>query len=156
MLRATYYVINLYVLDSQNSIRLMLEKLARAQVEMKSESKEMTKNVRHLHYMVNKLKDGARNEELDEESFEDVLSKYIPCETFAELQSLDGKLAEENFFSHAVSNHVFQLNRSYLVSATLVGYGVYKLNIFSLQSRLSHSYKFFKSEIFSFLWFVGV
>ena len=50
--------------------------------------------------MVNKLCDGDLCEE---ETFDDALSKYVPCESFAELQKLDGKLADGDFFSRAVS-----------------------------------------------------
>lgn len=77
----------------------MLRNLARGHIEMKAETKEANKNVRHLHYMVNKLCDGDLSEE---ETFDDALSKYVPCETFAELQTLDGKFADEDFFSRSV------------------------------------------------------
>ena len=68
---------------------------------MKTETNETIKDVRHLHYMINKLCDA--DDDCTEEVFNDALSKYIPCENFPELQKLDGKLADEDFLSHAVS-----------------------------------------------------
>lgn len=80
----------------------MLQSLARGHVDMKADTNETIKNVRHLHYLVNKLcaEDG---DECNEEVFNDALSQYVPCENFAELQKLDCKLADADFLSHAVS-----------------------------------------------------
>ena len=85
----------------------MVENLARGHIDMKAEINETTKNVRHLLYIINKLCD--EEDDCTEDVFNDALSKYVPCENFAELQKLDGKLANDDFLSHAVSQTLINI-----------------------------------------------
>ena len=75
-------------------------------IEVKSDLRRHGRDLRHLHFLVSKSNkeknEAAGNCEADEDEVE-LLSDFIPCDTYHELQILDGKLLTSvKFFVNSV------------------------------------------------------
>ena len=73
-------------------------------VELKADGKTWGREIRHLHFLVKKFAPNQQEvNEIDDEVQEEVISEYIPCESYRDLQCVDKKLLENaTFFSNAV------------------------------------------------------
>ena len=72
------------------------------QIELKAETRELRKEVRHLHHLVTKKHKKSSSAENESEE-EEILSDYIPCDTYSDLQQLEEKLWDKEFFERSVS-----------------------------------------------------
>ena len=75
-------------------------------IDLKAIARENSRGIRHLHYLhgSNKRNNGqtAACSEIEEE---EVLSEYIPCDSYKDIQDLDQKLREKEFFENSVSKN---------------------------------------------------
>ena len=99
------YVHAVYVVFSGNTrLERMIADVMRNVLEVKMDGKNMRKDIRHLHHLVLKGKKGD-NTEIENDVRTDMLTDYIPCASFKELQNLDDKFrVDEGFFNDAVSH----------------------------------------------------
>ena len=76
----------------------------RTVIETLDEVKELSSDVRHMHYLISRplRSDGSASDAM-KSSKEDRITDYIPCHTYKELQDLNRRLDLDTlFFNHAV------------------------------------------------------
>ena len=73
-------------------------------IEVKSDGKRHGRDIRYLHFLVSKRNRNQTGEDHEtEEDAEELLSDSVPCETYQDLQVLDGKLISNvRFFTKSV------------------------------------------------------
>ena len=67
------------------------------QIDIESEQRELRKEVRHIHHLVIRKPNGP-SQAANENDEEEMLSDYIPWDKYNDLQQLDEKLWDNDFF----------------------------------------------------------
>ena len=86
----------------------LMSKVMKGIIDLKAEVREQRKDIRHLHHIVMKSRIGITVTENNENEEEEILTDFIPCFTYRDLQDLDQKLGNNSFFENAVSTQTEQ------------------------------------------------